>query len=324
MELITQILLFLTEPWFLMILIASLMFATGSYLDEHLLAKHEQPIGVLVIVSGLFGIVLMVVFTLLALWNNVTLWLSVGLILQAVLIGVFELLWVIPYLYATKRRGAVVAAPLFQLVPVFALALEATLGTIPPTIQIVGATLLIIGGILISLEQNEEADGSTHHKVDWVTVLLMMLSVLLIALIYVLFRDASLETSYIGVGFWTSIGMITAAVLIWLLWAPFRRDFNVFCANASGRSIGLQLFNECMDSGGAYITHLANTLGPSVMVVTAFNATQPIVIGCIATAMAWFGYTTTSTKPRSTLLWFCMLIAVILIATGAILVALGV
>jgi ABC-type nickel/cobalt efflux system permease component RcnA len=90
--------------------------------------------------------------------------------------------------------------------------------------------------------------------------------------------------------------------------------------HADGKAVGIQLLNEVMDAGGAYMTHLANVLGPSVMVVTAFNASQPIAIGLIGALLGLFGIKHAATGGKTP--WLLIGTAILLIAAGTVLVAL--
>jgi hypothetical protein len=311
----------LREPWVILVLVASVMFAIGNFADELLLVKYEQSIGTLVIISGLFGLVLMVIFAVTALFTGSNIDLPQPTALQAIGVGVLEQLWIIPYLYATKRRGAMVAGPLFQGVPVIALGFEAMFGVIPPLVQIGGALLIVLGGILLSVEKEEDEDGNTSHSIDWITVGLMTISATLIALIYVLFKDAADgEAGYVAVGFWSGLGIFLTGAVIWLVYTPYRRSFNTFMRNADGKAIGIQLLNEVMDTGGAYLTHLANVIGPSVMLVTAFNASQPIAIALIGGLLALFGVKHAGAKGKTQ--WLLIFGAILFIAVGTVLVAL--
>ncbi len=328
MDMFVSVLGLLGEPWVLLVLLASVMFAAGNYIDELLLVDFEQPIGVLVIISGLFGFVLMAIFAVLGFAFNASLWLAPSVALQAIGVGVLEMIWVIPYLYATRRRGALIAGPLFQAVPVIALLLEATTGVIPPLLQGIGALTIVAGGILLSLEKEEAADGSSNRRIDWVTVGLMTLSASLVALIYILFKDAVGETgAYVAVGFWSALGIGLTGVVIYLVWTPYRRDFTAFTKAANGKAVCIQLLNELMDQGGAYLVHLGNVLGGqvgvAVGVVTAFNATQPIAIGLIGALLVFVGLRQRNNESRGVLGWLLIAVAIGLIAAGTIMVALG-
>jgi len=277
----------------------------------------------MVLISTLFGGVVVAVFYGLAFYYDISIFLDQPIIIQALAIGVLEALWVIPYLYATERSGAIVAGPLFQTVPIFALALEASTGIIPPTVQLLGALLVIIGGILVSIEKEEDEDGNTGHSIDWLTISMMTVSAIIVALIYVLFRNAAVTTNFIGVGFWVGLGTLLTGMLIYIIWKPYREDFNTFCRNTNYKAVGIQFFNEILDSGGVYMTNLATTLGPSVMVVTAFNATQPLFIGAIGALLTFWGVASISTERTDSGIWKIMTIGILCIAAGIAVIALG-
>jgi hypothetical protein len=314
---------FITTPWVLLILLASVLYAAGNYIDELLLCKYNQEVGTMVIISTLFGAVVASIFLLLAYMTGTSLHLETPLLLQALGIGILEALWVIPYLYATERSGALIAGPLFQALPVFALFFESFYGVVPPQIQLLGAAVIILGGIVLSIEKEEDEEGNTSHSIDWITIGMMTISIVIVSLIYVLFKNAAVSSNFLTVGFWTGIGTLVTGMLIYGIWQPYRNQFNTFCASADYKAVGIQFFNEILDAGGVYMTNLANTLGPSVMVVTAFNATQPVAIGIIGATLSFFGFTSISTDKTDKNGWVFITLGILLLAVGTVIIALG-
>jgi hypothetical protein len=306
--------------WWVIVLVASFFFALGTHLDERLLIKHKQAVGTLVIVSSLFGLVLSLVFYLISWYLNTPLMMGVANIFQSLLVGVLEIVWIVPYLYATRRRGAVVAGPLFQCIPVVVVFLELFSGILPSPQQVAGIVFLVIGGMVLSIEKNEDGEGKSATSIDWITISLMTTAILLISLIYVVFKDAATTTdaSYLAVGFWSGIGMTLVGIAIWLFYPPYRRDFNQFVTKVRARPLGIQLVNEMLDASGAYLTHLANIIGPSIAIVTAFNASQPVFILIIGLYLSYKnkeGFSETN--------WKHVTVAIVLICIGAIIVALN-
>jgi hypothetical protein len=318
MDILNSVLDLLSSGWLMAIITAGAMFAAGVFIDEKLL--QDQEIGTMVIISSLFGLVVMAVFAGISYVTGASLALNQNDLMWALLIGVGEIAWVIPYLYALDRRGAVVAGPMFQLIPVVGGIVEGIFfGIVPPMIHVIGALLIVGGGFVLSIEEEELEDGTTKYVSDWKTVGLMAIAATIAALIYVFFKDtAGGDDGYIAVGFWTGVGMVLTGVAIWLVWKPYRTDFNTFCRNADGKMVGLQLFNESMDAGGAYLTHLANVIGPSVLVVTAFNAAQPIFILIIFSLLLFFGIKVWEMEYR----WKIIVPSILTIAVGTALVAL--
>lgn len=294
------------------------MFAAGVIIDEKLV--KEQAIGTLVIISSLFGFAVMAVFAGIAHYTNTSLYLDQTSLKWALLIGVGEIAWVVPYLYALKRRGAVVAGPMFQLIPVAGGVLEAIFfGVIPPAIHVIGSILIIGGGFVLSIEEEELENGSTAYVSDWKTVGLMAVSAIIASAIYVFFKDtAGGEGGYVAVGFWTGLGMVLTGIVIWLVWKPYRTNFNAFCKKANGKMVALQLLNETVDAGGAYLTHFANILGPSVLIVTAFNAVQPVFILIFVAILLFFGIKVWDMEYK----WKIIVPSILTIAGGTVLIAL--
>lgn len=316
MEILPNTISFLLQPWVLLVLGASLLYAIGNFIDELLIDDFEQPIGTLVMISGLFGGVIAIGFGIYALLFDVSLSLPTNLLLLAILIGVLEVAWLPSYLEAIKSRGALIAGPIFQAVPVIALAFEFVTGSLPRGIQIIGALVIVGGGLLLSIEEDEENNTTS---VDWKTVLLMSLSVLIVAVIYILFKEVSGLDGYTAVGFWSGIGMLLTTVLLWLFWQPYRRDFNQFTKETNIKAFLLQIINEFADAGGVYLTHYANVIGPSVALVTAFNATQPIFILGIGAVLTWIGII--KSQKRSSFMHFLIVMGIMLIAIGTVLVS---
>ena len=232
----------LTEPWALLMLAASFLYAGMNYLDEWLLSRlggnaeaeeKSDAVGTLVIISGLFGLVIASVFGFVALLSPhhaTQLNLGTKLTLQAMLVGLFEIAYLIPYLYATKRAGTLEAAPLFQSIPVISLVLGLLFfGEVPPVVHIIGSIVNVSGAVILNI-----VPGTL--KLDGRTIGLMLLSSTIVALIYFLFKGAATEGNFIGTAFWSGIGMFLASVLIFVFWPPYRRQFMEFCKTGSRSS----------------------------------------------------------------------------------------
>ncbi len=318
MELLLAAVQLFSQPWVWLIVIASILYGAGNYVDELLLSEYDQEVGTLVLISSLFGVVIAIGFFGYGLLNSIAFFNDTSLIFKALFIGFLEVLWLIPYLYATERSGAIIVGPLIQAVPIFALVLESFYGVIPPPIQIIGALIIVAGGILLSIEK--EDDDST--KVNFGTLGLMALSTIVIAAIYVLFKDAALSNSFTLVGLWTGVGMFLTGTAIYIAWKPYRVQFNSFLDNANYKALAVQAGNEVLDAGGVYMTHLANTLGPSVMIVTAFNATQPIAVGVIGFLLSSTGLASISRDSTERRGWIMVSLGVGLIAVGVVVLAL--
>lgn len=292
MDIVYSLWAFLTEPWALLALIASLAFACENYIDEWLLIrlgdktnneKDSEAVGTLVIISGLFGLVVACVFGLVAyVLPQTTIIIGADIGAQATFVGALEIAWIIPYMYAMNRVGTLKAAPLFQSVPVVALFLGLfAFAEIPPMIHIVGAGAIVGGGFLLSLS---EIEGKWN--IDKLTVGLMLLASTIIAGVSFLFKDAALEGNFVATVFWGGIGMSLASVLLLIVCRPYRRQFVRFCHSVDKRGILVQVLNETVDMVAVLTQHAAMILGPTIMTVSALNAYQPVFILLIGWLLA--------------------------------------
>jgi hypothetical protein len=299
--------------WIFLQTLSSLCYAGEVFIDGWLLRRlaksdaaviesdEDEPaaIGILVTISAFFGIVIAIFFGLVTFATSAgfaTLNIGTELALQATLVGIGEVVWLIPYLKANNHAGEVKAAPLFQVVPVISLllglaayVLHAKLGVqsaekfaeIPSMLHIVAAGIIIIGGIIIALTKVKG-----KWNVDRKTIGLMLLASFIIAIIAFFFKDAALESNFIATAFYSGIGMTLSGIFIFLFITPYRKQFLAFCEEADKPAVLTQLANEVIDSIAIMSSNLAVVIGPSVMAVLALNAWQPVFILIIGWVLA--------------------------------------
>ncbi len=284
---------FLQTPWVIMSLLAALGYASVGYIDEWLLRRHgkngnglkDDAAGKLIIISGLFGFVVSSVFLIFAtvLGDFHTLWKGSWSITLAAGAGALEIIWLVPYFYAMQRAGALNATPLFQSIPVFSLLFGMLLfAEFPPAAQIGGAVLITVGAFLLNFDFK-------HRKIDWKTISLMLTSSALISLEYFLFKDAALQMGFVFSAFWSGVGMVSATVLIWTTWPPYRRQFRQYLMAVDRFDLGVQFTNEGINSASVLASQFAVTRGPTVMLVSAFNAFHPLFTLLIGGILSKFG-----------------------------------
>jgi uncharacterized membrane protein len=285
--------------WVILQSLASLLFASENFIEEWLLARLKKtpvhssedtegepaPIGILILISGLFGPVIAIFFAIVAYIlpdQSVTLAIGINLSLKATVVGMLEVVWLIPYLYALNHAGAIKAAPLFQTIPVISLILGLVFfSEIPPIVHIVAAASIIAGGLLLDLR---EMKGK--WQIDKKTIGLMLFASTVIAFISFVFKDTALEGNFVATAFYGGIGMTISGLLFFLFYAPYRNQFLTFCKEADGSAVLAQLINEVVDVAAMTASRLAMVIGPSVMAVSALNAWQPVFILVIGWVLA--------------------------------------
>lgn len=286
----------LTEPWALLAMAASFLYAVMNHYDTYLVKEvvgsedEHDGVGILASVSGLFGFVTATSIALYAMFTGQSLIMEPTLVAQAAAVGALELVWLIPYLYATDRSGALESAPLFQSIPVFSLILGLlAFGEVPPVIQVVASITIVIGGGLLNL-----VPGS--WQLEWKTIGQMLFASLVIALAYFIFKDTALEGNFVATVFWGGLSMgVTTAILL-LVYRPYRRQFVSFLASPQRGKLKHQGVNEVLNALSVLLSQRAMMLGPSVMAVTALNAYQPVFVLLISWVLIKFGVGPNNTK----------------------------
>lgn len=309
------------SAWILFALFSALADATVGYIDEWLLKNLrtgpdiDAP-GKLVLISGFFGFVVsLVALLVITVSDSYTLNVAVSSYGYAVAAGVLEVMWLIPYFYALNRDGAINTTPLFQTIPIFSLLLGLIFfGEIPVATHIAAVILIILGACLLNYSRDLK-------RMNVRAIQLMLVSSAIISLGFFFFKDASITGSFPTAVLGNGLGMALASTVIWTFWPPYRRQFRDFIKNVRMKVFVAQLSNEGLYTIGAVSNQLAIVLGPSVMVVSAFNAFHPIFTLLIGIVLAKRGSQDhIQAFNESSLL--TKTIAIFLIATGTIVIAL--
>lgn len=311
----------LALPWVLLALFAAFSDALVGFVDEWLLSSLDEgaeketldPPGKLILISGFFGIVTASLIALVALFQPEILNVSSKSLGLAVLAGCIEVLWLIPYFHAIHRSGALNATPLLQTVPIFAGIIGILLyGEQPGWIEIAGILLLIGGGLALNYVPQT-------RRFDLKTVLLMLSASLIIALGLFVFKDAAISGTVPAAILGNGIGMFLVSLAIWFVYRPYRLQFNQFVSTLRFRTLAVQGSNEALYTMSAVAGQYAVVLGPSVMVVSAFNAFHPLFTLLIAGGLSLCGVQVYKERLAGRGL-LTKSLGVILITSGALLV----
>lgn len=320
MEVLLKTLSFLTVGWVILSILAGLLYAIVEFIDEHVLEKmqrdEENAVGTLVLFSGFFGIIVSAGFLVyVALWGSLAdLQVSPDHMWRSLLVGALEVAWMIPYLHAINRGGAINAAPLFQLVPVIALLLGFTIfDEKPSSWQIVGGLGITAGGFLLTCQRDT-------LKLDTRTVVLMAIASFIISIGYFLFKDVAGESNFLSTSFWGGIGMFAMSWAVWIGHTPYRKQFSRFMNKVQPSIFAWQATNELVNSMAVVASHIAVIMAPSVMLASSLNAAHPIFILILGFVMKMAG----SKKHKQALdggRLIIVTVAITLIATGTVAIA---
>ncbi len=316
---------FLAAPWVILILLATFGDACVGYIDELLLkrlAKKDTATtveidapGRLLLISGFFGFVTCICALIASLFLGTEYSLNVPLnsIFLAMAAGILEVTWMIPYFTALERGGAINTTPLFQTIPIFSLIFGlAFFNEIPTAVHILATLLIILGAFALNYSPEKK-------RTDLKTLSLMLMASAIISIGFFLFKDASLSGNVVASLFGNGLGMGLFSAVIWTLWPPYRRQFNDFINTLKPRIFAIQVSNEGLYALSTTASQMAIVLGPSVMVVTAFNAFHPIFTLSIGLVLAKLGSEDHAQSFVGKQL-FTKTAAIILIAAGAALI----
>ncbi len=289
--------------WLILVLIAQFAWACAIYIDKYLLRTTSSPetgdsdsVGTLVLISALFtGIValliLCIIFGLYGYDGGVErITFRLGSFLAALCVGIIEIVWLIPYLYALDYADEMVAPPLLQTIPIFGFFLGFfVFGEIPTTAHLIAGIVILAGSLILNMELvNEERGKGTIH-INWKGIALMLFSSFLVALAGFVFKDAALEENYWGSAFWTAMSSFATGLLIWAIVPAYRKQFNTFWTRKRYRAIALNTGNEIIDNIAVFVYYAAIVYGPSTALIQSTVAYQPVLLLAIAFVLGFFG-----------------------------------
>jgi len=260
------------ETWLLLALIPLFLWSISNFIDKVLLSKFfpAGSVSVLMVYSGLFGIVAAPVFLFID-PSAVHVPFGIGLALFGVGLLGGTAIWF--YLYALAREDASTVVPFFQLIPIFNLLFGfLILGEVLSARQITLGALIITGGFILSLELS---DGK-KFGIKWSLIGWMLLCDLFWAGSDALFKHFALEQGFWASAFWQSIGLASIGFAL-LLIPEIRRVFMAHARRSGPKIFGLNLLNEIANGAGnaayAYVLLLA-----PIALVALTHVYQSIVV----------------------------------------------
>ena len=205
--------------WFLIAILAPLLFAITMFIDKFLVNKYfKGGQGALVLYSCFIGLP---IFILIGLFNHSVFSIKPLTAILIILSSFLYVLYLFPYFAALKRADTSSIAPLFQTIPVFTylfafFLLHETLSLG----QILASLLIIFGSIGISLKWEGKS-----LKLNKNVLFLMLLVAILISLNRLFFKFFALESNFWTTSFWEYMGFFIFGVLLMIFKKSYRKDF---------------------------------------------------------------------------------------------------
>lgn len=303
------------NAWFGVAIIAPILWAASSLLDKGLLTwlgedeEDSEPVFVLILYSMLFSLVAAPVLFFLA-KGAITVF-SGREMLLLIGAGIADALAVILFLYALYREDASVIGPFSQTIPIFGFIFGMIfLGEFLTTAQIIGASIIIFGSMLIT------ADSKSPFSARVTTIMLALSASASFAAFDTMFKLAASDAHYWGALFWAHIGMLLVGLSI-LIFRPKNRMEFMRSVRTSGKLLfGFNVLNETMYAVGVFLLAWALLRAPIALVSTA-TAFQPmfVLIGGVLLSRLLPRYFSDSLETRSIAF---RSVAIVLVVIGGI------
>lgn len=248
-----------------------LLWAISTHIDKFLVDRyfHDGDTTVLMVFTAFIGVVALPVIWLFVPGVVSLPWLPTIVMMVS---GVLYMGAMLFYLRAIQTEEASVVAPLFQANTLFTFALGLLLlHELPHWAQLVGAGLVVLGAVVLSLNTDLHF-GRFKPRL----VLLMLSATFVLALSSVVFKFFAVHDEFWATTFWTFVGEGLFGTAI-LMVPAYRQQFVRLFRRNPGAVIGVNAANELINLGGGLGVRYASLLAP-VGVVSAISATSTFFV----------------------------------------------
>lgn len=270
--------------WFLIALIAPVLWTIVNHLDKHLLSRYFKGngAGALFLFSSLFSAF---VLPFIAAYEP-------GIILQPGLVHILILLGIgilnaaafLLYLLALDKEEPSIIVAFLQLIPVFAFFLGyAVLGETLNGQQAAASAIVVSGVAILSVEFGEGRGVSIKAQV----LALVAGASFLYALHDTLFKAVAINGSFTASIFWQYAGCASAGITVYLFYPTYRKEFNDVFRQNDKRVLSLNTFGEVLYILGSLANNFALMLAPVALVLVVASY-QPLFVFVGGTLLAIF------------------------------------
>jgi|SRR3989338_1942900 len=261
--------------WFLIALIAPILWSIVNYIDKYMLSKYskDRGVGALLIFSALSSVIILPFIAFF--YRSEILNISGIDFLILLFVGFLSAGAFYFYLKGMEMEEVSIVVPLFQLIPIFGYFLSYfILGESLSTSQIFSSLLIMSGIIILAIEIDEE----NHLKLKTRVLFLIAVSSFLFALHDTLFKKvAIIESFWISV-FWQYVSLTIFGLIFLFGIKKFRREFfSMFFSNMGGKILFANIASEFLYILGNLSNNFATLLAP-VAVVLVVSSYQPLFV----------------------------------------------
>lgn len=262
--------------WFLIALIAPILWSVINHIDKYILSKYQdgRGVGALLIFSSLSSILVLPFIAII--YRSQIFNISFADSIVLFIVGFLSAIGFFFYLKAMDTEEASVVIPLFQFDAILGYFLSYFILNESLNLQQVLASVLILTGIvLLSLEIDIENKIKLKKRI----LLLVITSSFMFALGGVLFKKLAIEDSFWVSIFWQYVGLTIFGGLVLIFYKKFRDSFleMVFVPNIKFKLLSLNIFSEVLYMLGAIANNFAILLAP-IALVFVVNSYQPLFV----------------------------------------------
>jgi len=266
--------------WLVIALLAPLLWSVSEHIDKYLISRYFLgKTKALIFFSCVIGIFLL---PFIFLYQPSVINVSWQFALIMILDGFLYISYLFPYFAALKRDDASTVIPIFQTIPVFTWVLAFfILGETLTTNQLLASALIILGAIGISLKFNRKRGISLKKEVFF----FMIFASLIIAVNGVVFKLFAISVDFWTAMFWQSAGFAVLGFLLLFFVKGYKEEVLAVFKRHGHFAIGINLFNEIINTIGVVVFNFATLLAPItlVYVINGFNPVFTLLFGLIFT-----------------------------------------
>jgi len=270
--------------WFLIALIAPLLWSIVNHIDKYLLSKSYDSFSVNVLMLYSTGFSIFVIPTILLFFKD-QMFYSLTQVTTQIIGGILLTFSIYFYLLALKKEETSKVIPLSMLVPVFGYFLSFFfLNEILSIKQIIACLIIILGSLILSLEITEEKRG---FKIKHQVLLLMAFCALFQAIQETLFKHATLENSFIVSIFWVHVGILIYGIVLVLFNRKLLKEFLMSTRKNGRLMFSFSFLSELINAIAYMVRDYSMLLAPIAIIMT-LNGYQPVFVFALGTFLTVF------------------------------------
>lgn len=271
--------------WFLIALIAPILWSIVSHIDKYMLSKYlkGRGVGALLIFSSLSSIIIL---PFIAFFYSYEIFnISGADFFILIFIGFLSAGAFYFYLMAMEMEEASIVVPLFQLLPIFGYFLSYfILGESLSVAQIFSSLLIMFGITILAIEIDEENNLKLKSRV----LILIAISSFLFALHDTLFKKVAITESFWVSVFWQYLSLTIFGLIILVSIKKFRKEFfEMFSSRMGGKVLFVNFTSEILYIMGNLSNNFAILLAP-VAVVLVVSSSQPLFVFIVGVLLTIF------------------------------------